>query len=204
MYCGGALEACDSGDELIDCPACNTQMTKETLLGVTIDECSECNGRWFDRNELKELLDAKKKAGPENPVMSNRDPEQVARFSMTQTKVEYRKCPRCQKTMLRKNYETISGVMIDTCPVDGVFLDGEEFNQLRAFVETAGRERALVMEERERNWHDEQMKVVEQIKSQRAARMTGKYSYHVDGLSQLTDVAGAFLDVVGVIVDDFD
>ena len=134
LYCGGATEARGGEDAGIDCPGCSTRMLKSDAHGVIIDECPSCHGAWYDRGELKALI-----AKVIEHAGEARDAEEgVARFAMTQLTAEYRSCPRCHGAMSRRNYEQISGVMIDTCPSHGTFLDAAEFDRIRAFVQSGG------------------------------------------------------------------
>jgi len=174
VYCGGALKASDTADEPINCAECETVMEKNTLLGVTIDECPDCQARWFDVGELETLMDEKAAAGIETPFGNDIEPGEIARFRLDQTKVEYRDCPRCDQAMLRQNYEQISGIMVDTCSRHGMFLDANEFARLRAFVETKGPELAKQMREQERERHLKQMKKIQKIEEGRRELRSSK------------------------------
>lgn len=208
MYCGGALTTSHSSDEEIDCSSCKTSMIKNTILGVTIDECPSCLSRWFDRGELKELISKKAELAVRNPVLDNHDSEGAKRFVMTQTKIEYRACPRCKEPMQRRNYERISGIMIDSCPHHGVFLDGGEFDRLRAFVKTGGVEEAKAVRKEEKEWQRRQQAVIDKIDACRGRmdRPRGGLLYPSAseewegdssfwrGLGFLEDLADLFLD----------
>lgn len=38
------------------CPKCGQELTPQDLQGITVDRCSRCEGIFFDRGELDELL----------------------------------------------------------------------------------------------------------------------------------------------------
>lgn len=42
----------------LSCPKCPGTLTRENLVGVTVDKCSQCRGLFLDRGELEQLLEA--------------------------------------------------------------------------------------------------------------------------------------------------
>jgi Zn-finger nucleic acid-binding protein len=201
MYCGGAAESNDVADAPVNCASCNTTMDKITILGITIDECPRCKSRWFDRDELEDLIKKKREVSENNPAMDDREQDKVAHFEMKQTKVEYRKCPRCQNVMSRRNYEQISGVMIDSCPPDGIFLDAGEFDRLRAFVETEGPSKAKGIRDEERQRHKDQMEKLGKAEHKRALRRTGRH--HLSSSFDYDNVDSSALSLVLDLADGF-
>jgi Zn-finger nucleic acid-binding protein len=142
-------------------------MEKNTIFGITLDVCPDCEARWFDLGELEALMEKKEEAGIEPPITETVKEGEIARFQLEQTKVQYRDCPRCSKKMMRRNFEQISGVMVDSCPRDGIFLDDNEFGRLRAFIKTKGPERAKQLRDEERQRHLRQMANIKKIESAR-------------------------------------
>ncbi|MFY0540274.1 zf-TFIIB domain-containing protein [Nannocystis pusilla] len=53
--------------------------------------------------------------------------------------VRYRECPRCREVMNRRNFGTISGVIVDECRHHGLFLDAGELEEVEAFLRAGGR-----------------------------------------------------------------
>ena len=49
-------KACDRTN-LTDCPVCRAPMGAVTHEGLRLDTCKKCDGVWFDRGELRRLLD---------------------------------------------------------------------------------------------------------------------------------------------------
>lgn len=49
-------------DPIKNCPICNKEMTKDSLNGVTVDRCL-MHGIWFDKGELKSVVDFVKSGG---------------------------------------------------------------------------------------------------------------------------------------------
>jgi Zn-finger nucleic acid-binding protein len=70
--------------------------------------------------------------------------------------VRYIPCPRCSKLMNRVNFAHSSGVILDVCKADGVWLDRGELQRVMGFVEQGGlatardHEREQLAEERKR------------------------------------------------------
>ncbi|WP_285760944.1 zf-TFIIB domain-containing protein [Nocardiopsis ansamitocini] len=42
----------------LSCPKCPGSLSRENLVGVTVDKCSQCRGIFLDRGELEQLLEA--------------------------------------------------------------------------------------------------------------------------------------------------
>ncbi|MDA8369370.1 MAG: zf-TFIIB domain-containing protein [Nocardiopsaceae bacterium] len=42
----------------INCPKCPGKLSRQVLVGVTVDQCTMCKGIFLDRGELEELLEA--------------------------------------------------------------------------------------------------------------------------------------------------
>jgi Zn-finger nucleic acid-binding protein len=103
----------------------------------------------FDRivNQQVERQDKKLRGNGVHgrPVRSELEPQ----------KVVYLKCPACGKLMHRRNFARASGVIIDECKEDGIWLDADELGKIAAFVSSGGLAYA-----RERQALDEETKVV--------------------------------------------
>jgi Zn-finger nucleic acid-binding protein len=56
--------------------------------------------------------------------------------------VVYRKCPECSAFMHRKNFEQISGIILDECRAHGRWLDAHELEAVARFVSAGGLRRA--------------------------------------------------------------
>ncbi len=93
------------------CPACKEQMVILEFKEVEIDHCFSCQGIWLDHGELEALLDM----------------EEIIDFSdIPNTKKSKRKCPRCNKKMIKLDFPETQ-VEVDICPIDsGIWLDRGE------------------------------------------------------------------------------
>ncbi len=49
-------------DPIKNCPICSNEMTKDSLNGIIVDRCT-LHGIWFDRGELKSVVDFVKSGG---------------------------------------------------------------------------------------------------------------------------------------------
>jgi Zn-finger nucleic acid-binding protein len=122
-----------------DCPGCGAQLQATAgSHGVEIDACGGCGGIWLDAGELEHLtsgLDPAAGAGaPDEAALRARLAAAPAEADM-----RYRECPRCHEVMHRRNFGTISGVIVDECPKHGLFLDAGELEAVEAFLRAGGR-----------------------------------------------------------------
>ena len=94
-------------------------------------------GLFFDQNELEALLELsvtnvfqidRKRLDTINKELYYRDA----------TQAHYIKCPVCREFMGRKNFGAKSGVIIDRCNNDGVWLDGGELKRLLEWKKAGG------------------------------------------------------------------
>lgn len=51
--CFQKIEAVSTSKDKKYCPECKNPMIEKRALGITIDECSNCKGIWFDSGELE-------------------------------------------------------------------------------------------------------------------------------------------------------
>ncbi len=128
-------------EALRTCAKCKTAMDPINLHlkgDFIIEQCSKCMSLFFDPGELNFLLDNTVQS-PEivNHLQLNKLLETNNTFDHD---VTYRPCPVCQKIMNRQNFGHRSGVVIDYCKEDGVFLDSGELNRLFLWKKAGGEE----------------------------------------------------------------
>jgi Zn-finger nucleic acid-binding protein len=138
--CGQTLYAgkLDAKTGKLDCPRCaDTKLMNRKVGEFTVDECPSCSGMWvevsaFDRivNQQVERKDKKYRGEGAHgrPVRSELEPQEVV----------YLKCPVCGGLMHRRNFARASGVIIDECKKDGIWLDADELGKIAAFVVSGG------------------------------------------------------------------
>jgi hypothetical protein len=93
--------------------------------GIELDYCTNCQGVWFDSEELELLLD---KMGfeahglPLDDMLSRPEAE---------TSERKRRCPICGQKMKKATMGRQPEVLIDVCPQgDGLWFDGGEVTEL--------------------------------------------------------------------------
>ena len=98
------------------CPRDGSELTTEDYVGVEVDRCPACNGRWLDHDELDDV---------EATVTPDED-QRRATIEYAKRPSELR-CPVCAKQMLTFNYRAYN-LALDTCEDGhGFWLDaGEE------------------------------------------------------------------------------
>ncbi|MEW6202068.1 MAG: zf-TFIIB domain-containing protein [bacterium] len=103
------------------CPVCNIGMVVLEFEGVELDHCMECNGVWFDRDELDYLLESFKLNVKSFEMKASKFLE-IAR-----KKEKARRCPRCRGKMKKVSVEGDPPIIIDRCDVHGGYwFDGGE------------------------------------------------------------------------------
>jgi Zn-finger nucleic acid-binding protein len=145
--CGASIEhEVVASDQTARCPRCRVDMQSVKLGAATARECPGCSGLWLeaqafdricgDREQRSSVLGA---AGASAPPPNGIHPDDI----------RYLRCPSCAKLMNRVNFARISGVVIDVCKHDGVWLDAGELQRLIGFIDAGGLETAR-SRERER------------------------------------------------------
>jgi Zn-finger nucleic acid-binding protein len=109
-------------DAALGCPACARRTQPLAFGGVELDGCLGCGGVWFDDGELGELA----RDLTEEDVA--RDALQAARALAADAPEgwkphAYLPCPVCQEVMTRRNYQDVSGVILQRCDGHGAWLD---------------------------------------------------------------------------------
>lgn len=122
------------GHEL-PCPVCSVLMPPRQVGGVGVNECRSCHGLWAPAESFDELvsraIDSRQNAtAAELQVLKPR----VTGSNPAGQRVQYRKCPECDGFMQRRNFRKTSGVIIDSCPEHGIWLDADELEQIAGFI----------------------------------------------------------------------
>lgn len=141
MECGVKIQpqARQALPENAECPRCKGALRSRAVGERELIECASCGGLWLSHAQLEALCDD----------ASHRD---LARRALGElptpprpaddTKVAWLTCPMCRDIMTRKNYAQISGVIVDVCRRDGVWLDHRELARVLDFVRQGGLEKA--------------------------------------------------------------
>ncbi|MDP2632925.1 MAG: zf-TFIIB domain-containing protein [Candidatus Curtissbacteria bacterium] len=115
---------------MLKCPKCEHSLKEITYKEVKINECDNCKGKWFDRDELRKAKDRTDDdlrwldfdLFDDNADKYHASPSQ-------------RKCPKDSTPMTSLQYMG-SKVAIDKCNTcEGVWLDSEEFEKIIKYLE---------------------------------------------------------------------
>lgn len=152
LYCGAALPApegeprpapplppaeppppCSLAADALPCPRCADAAMLRTELGaLTLYRCERCRGVFLDALGFDYLVARQAQIAIQAKHRRRQPPCEV-----TDLTVAYLTCPVCRRQMARRQYEASSGVVIDSCPGHGVWLDDSELQRVLAFVAAA-------------------------------------------------------------------
>ena len=112
------------------CPKCQVPLIVVERNDIELDWCPECEGFWFDANEIEIL---RCKLGIQQKI------DNPMEVDIVKTDEKLCKCPKCNSLMGKVN---IKGVILDKCMKNhGVWFDKSElsdlFNKFSDFPETA-------------------------------------------------------------------
>ena len=107
----------------MQCPRCAADLVTEDFLGVEVDRCPKCNGRWLDHDELDRL----------EATVPSTDAERRATIAYGEHRSEL-KCPVCGTRMTAFNYRAYN-LELDTCAEQhGWWLDAGEEGRVRDII----------------------------------------------------------------------
>jgi Zn-finger nucleic acid-binding protein len=105
------------------CPRDQTELVVEQMLGIEVERCPTCIGRWLDHDELDQL----------EATTGASEAERRATIEYGELPSELN-CPACGKRMRVFNYRAYS-LELDTCPDGhGYWLDAGEEGRVRDIV----------------------------------------------------------------------
>jgi len=117
----------------MDCPVCKRAMLVVEYEGIELDHCVECNGTWFDREELELLLERF------IPDIGAALPADVASAPEAAAREARRRCPLCRRRMRKTFLGREDKVLIDVCPRgEGMWFDSEEVTRLATDLSRTG------------------------------------------------------------------
>jgi len=137
------------------CPRCAMALQGRVLEQLELFECAACAGLWVPTAVFAGICQKSEVRGDVLKLAGMG--EKRRRFELTpDEQVKYIPCPCCKRLMNRRNFAGISGVIIDVCRDDGVWLDNQELNRIVQFIESGGMDKAQAAEARDRE-HSERM-----------------------------------------------
>jgi len=93
---------------------------------------------WVDRETLQSIIDGAARTATMGTTKVVR--RKTMAPGLATGKVTYRHCPCCKQSMLRKNFGSISGIVVDVCAHHGTFFDYGELPEVVDFVRSGGLE----------------------------------------------------------------
>ncbi len=129
-HCGREIRIAATGVDPF-CPRCDIPLEPHDYRHNDALICPQCCGLWFDRIEFAYLTS-------EREVYQDPDIPKTYQRPALQTDSGYLACVRCNTPMLKKNFQQISGVMIDICSDHGIWLDAGEMEAIRSFIANGG------------------------------------------------------------------
>ncbi len=106
------------------CPRCQSRFNTKSTCGVEIEECSGCQGIWFDADELRRVKDGTDKDLNWMDFELWKNPEH---FRVNTKRID---CPTCAIALVAIDYGD-TGVEIDHCTrCRGVWLDAGELEKI--------------------------------------------------------------------------
>ncbi len=111
------------------CPKCKVELKEFTSGSLKLDKCESCGGVWFDKNELKKVIDKRDKdLDWVHLDLWNKKEKFIAKGGK-------RVCPFCKKILLTLQYNR-SGVEVDACVAcGGIWLDKGEMEKIVDYLE---------------------------------------------------------------------
>jgi len=116
------------------CPRCAGPLRSRRVGADQLVECTGCAGLWVEPRLLDRLCED---AGARKSV-AEMIGGMPAPKAAQQHAAAYIRCPNCAQPMNRKNFASISGVLIDVCREHGVWLDHGELARALSFAEGGG------------------------------------------------------------------
>ena len=122
----------------LNCPRCTCALQGRVLEQNELYECASCAGLWLPVVTFEAICKNKEMTSPvRTPTLIPTTARK--KFELDEKEiVKYVPCPICKNLMNRNNFGHISGVIVDTCRDDGIWLDNRELNRIIKFIEDGG------------------------------------------------------------------
>lgn len=115
----------------MQCANCRSELEQIDFRGIKVEECPACQGRWFDRGELRKAKDNT----DEDLRWLDFDPFVAKANQFAVVSKESGVCPKCSRNMISLTYAK-SGVVIEKCEqCEGIWLQEGEFKKIIAYLE---------------------------------------------------------------------
>lgn len=125
------------------CAECLAPLEAMKEPAGTVLACRKCGGQFVEHALLRSLLEQYETTGLAFPDAPYHKPATKSALE----RVHYRPCVVCQQMMNRKNFGTVSGVIVDVCAKHGTWFDAGELPQVFEFVKSGGLVRERLREQ---------------------------------------------------------
>lgn len=207
-HCGTAARAGAEGltaEEVAESGLCCPR-DGEALRAVEVGKeggfgCSRCAGLWVEREFFTEVVtrEAQKADAPGRAVPEGAEAAETAGFKgRADIAVRYLECPACRVLMARRNYLKVSGVILDTCPEHGAWLDKGELFALAEFVRRGGLGEARRQELREMEAQQRSRQQTRRWNAEAQAMGVGPEPGRLS-ITQSAAEGGTLIDLVGAL-----
>ena len=114
------------------CPVCKTHLRVIDAADLELDQCPDCHGIWFDKNELRPFIEFALEHR-DDIVDAEYDTARL-RFSVPGGDEHQWSCPACHGAMTKFHYAVDSNVVVDRCPIcEGLWLERGDVSRLTSF-----------------------------------------------------------------------
>jgi Zn-finger nucleic acid-binding protein/ribosomal protein L40E len=151
--CGVAISPEPAGGarkSRLRCPRCEAGLFGRRISDLPVHECAGCHGVWIRAAHFGQLL---RRVVEERVEAGTARAPELDRAAGA-LNVKYLFCPDCREPMHRKIFERVSGVLVDQCPKDGVWLDAHELEAIAHFLAQGGLAKARLAGVRPRHLAD--------------------------------------------------
>jgi len=119
------------------CPKCKVELKEFSSGSLRLDKCGSCGGVWFDKSELKKVIDDRDKDLDWVHLDLWNKKEKFA------AKNGKKVCPFCKKILLMLQYDH-SGIEVDICVAcGGIWLDKGEMEKIVDYLEKSLDEKSV-------------------------------------------------------------
>ncbi|MBK6687773.1 MAG: zf-TFIIB domain-containing protein [Deltaproteobacteria bacterium] len=145
-----------------ECPRCRRGLEVATIAGLHLHPCEGCGGLAIEASSLAGLSD------PVRQVTLQSYAEGLAQGRTVEIDplvVRYLDCPRCSGPTLRRNFERVSGVIVDVCLQHSVWFDREELPRALRFLANGGTQLRAKAEAEEAQRQDEERRRIKRMEA---------------------------------------
>ncbi len=120
------------------CPIDGGELVREIYeANIEVEKCPDCGGMWLDYQELEQIQGTLEHDYTDELQQLPDLVGNAYAMALARSRPELQ-CPRCDRTMERREHGGCSQVLIDVCPqCRGIWLDKGELQALEIFFEKA-------------------------------------------------------------------